>query len=592
MLLLLLVSIVLGLLGAAGILFWKAVRDSSSGQKWCLGNLLGHYVALRMVGWQGFRQRQRLEADSKNIQLIQEGIILQQLQRSQDTEYGQQFCFKGITDSDTFRKRHPLTRSSYYSEYFQRIANGEENVLIPGRPTWLAVSSGTCAMVPVITVDSFLQGTTLCLNTIFSMYPGSQEMASLCFAFSQHQSDSGIPVLSSSLMPFAAAKYLRNLDSTPAAVLEITSEPEVLYACLIFALRDKMLGMLEAGTALRLSDAFAYLQNNWCMLAEDIEKGRLNPQLQLPDSTRRDLDALLRPDPGRAWELRAQFEKGFEGIARRVWPDLQVVLAVDSAYDELAGDSLREFYCKGVLVYSALYGTVEGLIGVNLWPEKQEQHYALCPRSMFWEFLPAELSEEDEQQLSTMCMQDVKENGLYELVISNGAGLYRYRTGDVVRVTGFYNQCPVLQPVFRQSQTLSVRGERISEEQFYHILQRALQLWPGARLIDYCCVESSVQGPLCTSSDPHYEVFLEIRGVRNLSEDQRYKLDQCLQEACPTYKSFRFKGSIGPVRVHLVQPQAFMQLRDYIRSSSGASQMARVLRRKEEADFIQRKVIS
>lgn len=46
----------------------------------------------------------------------------------------------------------------------------------------------------------------------------------------------------------------------------------------------------------------------------------------------------------------------------------------------------------------------------------------------------------------------------------------------------------------RESQTLSVRGESISEEQFYKSLCHTLRMWPGARLIDYVCVESSLLG--------------------------------------------------------------------------------------------------
>lgn len=40
------------------------------------------------------------------------------------------------------------------------------------------------------------------------------------------------------------------------------------------------------------------------------------------------------------------------------------------------------------------------------------------------------------------------------------------------------------------------------------------------------------------------------------------QLDQCLQEDFPIYKSFRFKGSIGPLRLHLVRPRTFTRLRE------------------------------
>ncbi len=44
---------------------------------------------------------------------------------------------------------------------------------------------------------------------------------------------------------------------------------------------------------------------------------------------------------------------------------------------------------------------------------------------------------------------------------------------------------------------LSVRGEKVSESLFLGALKRAVTQWPGAKLIDYSCVESGVLGDVC-----------------------------------------------------------------------------------------------
>lgn len=67
------------------------------------------------------------------------------------------------------------------------------------------------------------------------------------------------------------------------------------------------------------------------------------------------------------------------------------------------------------------------------------------------------------------------------------------------------------------------------------------------------------------------------------------QLDQCLQEDFPIYKSFRFKGSIGPLRLHMVGAGAFARLRDALGS---AIPMPRVLREERLLQFIQNTVIS
>lgn len=67
------------------------------------------------------------------------------------------------------------------------------------------------------------------------------------------------------------------------------------------------------------------------------------------------------------------------------------------------------------------------------------------------------------------------------------------------------------------------------------------------------------------------------------------QLDHCLQEDFPIYKSFRFKGSIGPLRLHLVGAGAFAQLREALGSPIP---MPRVLREERLLAVIQSTVIS
>lgn len=147
---------------------------------------------------------------------------------------------------------------------------------------------------------------------------------------------------------------------------------------------------------------------------------------------------------------------------------------------------------------------------------------------------------------------------------------------------------------FRLGQTLSVRGEVTGETLFSVALAQAVGQWPGAKLLDHVCVESSILDS-CEGSAPHYEVFLELRGLRNLSEENRDKLDHCLQETSPHYKSLRFRGSVGPAKVHLVGPGSFRELREALAacpSSSFPPEMPRVLRLRHLAQLLQKRVIS
>nr|XP_014345657.1 PREDICTED: GH3 domain-containing protein isoform X2 [Latimeria chalumnae] len=523
-----LAAAVLGL--GAAMLLWKSTGLGLKGPRRSLASLLNQYLMLRVAGWIGSRQRQRLEMDTQDVSKVQQELLLQRLQQNQDTEYGKLYKFREIKDPKAFCRLHPLTQYSHYSDYIKRISQGEEKVLIADRPVTLAMTSGTSGSSAMLLStkgtarDIFFQGVTVCLNAMAIAYPQTQNLqktAKFFYTPNWRTSESGIPVGPNSSTPTSAKRILA-LYSTPAPAFDVMTEPEALYLHLLFALRDRTLGMLEANFASVLYYAFAALRNRWEELTEDIRLGRVNPELTIPEKVRERLAALLKPDARRASELQAEFEKGFGGIAKRLWPELHLVLTVDSGSNELYGDVLKDFYCKGVPLYSPFYVATEGLIGVNLWPDTTERHYLLCPRSMFCEFIPLGLSEEEQPR--TLLMEEVKENELYELVVTNNAGLYRYRIGDVVKVVRFYNQCPVVEFKYRQGEMLNVRGEKISEEGFYRALQRAVRLWPGAELIDYSCAESSLLGPFSGSSDPHCEVFVELKGVRDLSEEKRYKL--------------------------------------------------------------------
>lgn len=82
----------------------------------------------------------------------------------------------------------------------------------------------------------------------------------------------------------------------------------------------------------------------------------------------------------------------------------------------------------------------------------------------------------------------------------------------------------------------------------------------------------------------------------SLSDTPLCQLDVCLQQDSAIYKSFRIKGSIGPMRVQLVAEGTFRELRKQMMAFSNTSpntfKMHRVLRRKEYAHFLLGKTIS
>lgn len=55
--------------------------------------------------------------------------------------YDSFYCI--ISDTETFQQRHPVTNYDHYEKYVERMAKGEQKVLISEKPLILAMTSGT-----------------------------------------------------------------------------------------------------------------------------------------------------------------------------------------------------------------------------------------------------------------------------------------------------------------------------------------------------------------------------------------------------------------------------------------------------------------
>ncbi|WAQ99511.1 GHDC-like protein [Mya arenaria] len=553
------------------------------------------YITVSGVSWLGWYQRRKLEEATKDVKKAQQETLIERIKENADTEYGKRFLFSEIKDRDDFVKAHPLTRYQHYEPYIERMMQGETNVLTKDQPVIFAVTSGTSgkhAIIPMLKKQQgtfFTQGISVIYDSMRSAFPNqssSQKDMKFFYTPRLRMAECGIPIGPNSSSP-ANSKRILSMYSTPKAGYDILTEPEALYIHLLFGLKDKNLGIIEANFASLVYSAFRSLDERWDSLVKDIETGSVSDQLKIEDSVRKELNQVLSADPKRADELRNAKLAGTVGIASRVWPKLNFVMTADSGTFELYGQRLRELYCKDVPVYSPLYAASEGLLGVNIWPRERPSRYLLAPRSMFFEFIPVERCEEENPP--TLFLDQVKVDKVYELVITNASGLYRYRFGDVIKVVGHHNTCPVIEFQYRQGQFLNVHAEKTSEYAFYKALTGALQK-SGVQMVDYCCTENVMVDqvtPGKKSSSPCYHVFLELEEG---SPVNKVAIDEELKAMSYVYASFRRKGSIGPMQVYVVKPGTFSELRAFmIEKTTGSPnqyKVPRVLKKPEAVKFV------
>ena len=73
----------------------------------------------------------------------QEKVFAKLISGATNTSFGNDHQFSGVKSHADFVKQVPIRDYEQLKTYFDRTANGEENVLWPGKTKWFSKSSGT-----------------------------------------------------------------------------------------------------------------------------------------------------------------------------------------------------------------------------------------------------------------------------------------------------------------------------------------------------------------------------------------------------------------------------------------------------------------
>lgn len=165
-------------------------------------------------------------------------------------------------------------------------------------------------------------------------------------------------------------------------------------------------------------------------------------------------------------------------------------------------------------------------------------------------------------------------------------GLYRYRIGDVLQVTGFHNQAPQFRFICRRNVVLSIDTDKTNEEDLHRSITVAKKLLEpfNALLVEYTSYADTSRVP------GHYVMYWEIvhhhgslspsPTVDSLINNVVTPLDdRVLQECCIAveeeldyiYRRCRSHDkSVGPLEIRVVEPGTFEALMDYFINQGGS----------------------
>jgi hypothetical protein len=469
------------------------------------------------------------------------------------------------------------------------VIQGEENVLFADKVAHIAYTSGTTGKNKLFPLNSSIRRAK---NAALFMRPmlvrsrcGLGRVLGLRHRPPPRTTTGGVVIAGWS---YYAAKPLPFFLS-PMAAHQIYKEEASLYAQGLFALADQQVTLIEGFMATLCYSFFLILERHWRQLCEDLEKGHIWEELDMDPELRDEINHHLVADPERAQVVREAFEQGPEGIAKRLWPDLQSVSMVASGSFKVHADSLMNCQTKGVRLVSIPHGASEGMVGVCMAADIQDSSYVIQPSTTFFEFIPESKVLTDEP--STVLMDALEVGQCYEVVLTTQCGLYRYRLGDIIKITGYVQNCPKYEFQYRIGQALNLTWEKMTEQAFYKAVSTTLQQWEGVELWDYTAVESVCLKGLPEGDGVHYVLFIELARYgreMELTEEQIKQFDESLCRESGIYRLHREKGSISAMHVIQIQHGGFQKLKYFILSSRPTMQfkMPRVLRRREHLEFL------
>lgn len=513
----------------------------------------------------------RFDAQSRRAGDVNEEVLWSILKRQAGTAFGRRHDFGAIRTVKDFQRAVPLATYDDLRGDMERMARGEQNVLTADPVTAFALSSGTTGNQKLIPLTSFTSRRNQALfslmrGTLLRAVPGvraADRGILLMSATLTGQTEGGHPTGSlTALLMSSMVKGRWTPWFSPAEVFFVRKQADAHYLHLLFGLAEPGLGSLNAPFASGLLDLFQLLEARWPALLEDLERGTLNTDLTLPPELGQPIRARLWPHPERAHALRREFEQGFDGIARRLWPRLSHASAVTSGSFHIYAEKLAR-YLGEVPLYSSTYACSEAIVGVNLGLGKPV--YALLPTTAFFEFIPA--AELDAPHPSVRRIDELNEGERYEIVLTTFGGLYRYRLGDVIEVASHHHRTPVVEFIHRRGSLLNIAGEKTSEKAAHHSLVEALSK-AGMELVDFSTMEDTEPTP------KRYVFFVELhaQGQRVDVAQLAELLEEALRRANPFYVTLRAR--LGPLAFHVMQPGTFGEFRELlVRRGASSSQV-------------------
>jgi hypothetical protein len=253
------------------------------------------------------------------------------------------------------------------------------------------------------------------------------------------------------------------------------SDPDIFkYITLYYLVRQKNLRLVSVWSPtfllLLLRDIETIIPN----IIKDIETGSLTYSKQIETSILQKLKKTIKGQPNRAKELQNIWKKQDLTLAEKLyltWPQIKLISAWTDAGAELSIKEVKKLFPHVEIQSKGLIAT-EAFVSFPYFSKiDKPTGSVLSVRSHFFEFIPHDNNNKNPNQHETPLLAHELKIGLrYRLLITTAGGLYRYQLQDIVEVTGYLRQIPILKFCGKIDHVVDMTGEKINAQHVSEIL--------------------------------------------------------------------------------------------------------------------------
>jgi hypothetical protein len=502
----------------------------------------------------------RFQRAAKDPQATQDTYLKAILQQNSGTEYGKALGFSGIATGSEYAAKVPLMEPLELQPWVRRMMDGESNLLSFERPIYYVMTSGSTAdpkYIPITpTYRRELQATVHgSVWHLYRKFPEAFVGKALYFVGSRRVAvaKDGCDIGTMSGFNFTELpRMVRALYAWPYELFEVKHHATRNTLALLLACVGRpslIAGVFPAPIVYLLRE----LAERSAELASVLRRGTLPQELELSPAQRAFFEAKLGGvQPEIAKRLERAAKAPVEEKVREVWPELRLVYCWTSATAGLFVPELKRRLGPEVAVRDAIYSACEGWNNIPMGDESPGG--ALATHVHYFEFIEEAAYERGGR--AAVNVEGLREGGRYYIVLTTGAGLYRYVLGDVVEVYGFFEKTPLIRFVRKGGATANLLGEKLDEAHINHAMALALKQF--AIEATYFTLAPAVPG-----DKPGYALYLELPGAADpaLAERVAQACDEGLRGAGYDYDRLRKSGQLLPVRAIQLPPGTYDRVR-------------------------------